>query len=184
MFTTVDNNEILIRPYQPADSIPEITALLHRAYAKMAHQGMHYLASHQNDKTTQERLAHGTSFLAIKNSAIVGTISVYGPYPGSEALFYRREGVYHFGQYAVDPTLQGTSLGKRLYQTVEDHCRANNVKTLALDTAETADHLIALYQRWGFKIVDHVQWDLTNYRSVIMAKELGTVRAIHELPQP
>ncbi len=168
-------NNILIRPYQPTDPIPEITALLHRAYGQLAAQGMRYLASHQNDKTTQERLAHGTSFLAIKDGAIVGTISVYGPYPGSEALFYRQEDVYHFGQYAVDPTLQGSGLGKRLYQTVEDHCRANNIKTLALDTAETADHLIALYQRWGFSIVDRVKWDEVNYKSVIMAKELTEI---------
>jgi len=30
--------DILIRPYQPTDPIPEITALLHRAYAGMAAQ--------------------------------------------------------------------------------------------------------------------------------------------------
>lgn len=166
------NNEILIRPYQPTDPIPEITALLHKAYGQLAAQGMRYLASHQGDKTTLERLTFGTSFLAIKDNAIVGTITLYGPYPEAEVPLYRQEGVNHFGQYAVDPDLQGSGLGKRLYQTVEDHCRKNNVKTLALDTAETAKHLIDIYQRWGFKIVDHVQWDCTNYRSVIMAKEL------------
>ncbi|MDP2807512.1 MAG: hypothetical protein Q8O74_05175 [bacterium] len=32
--------DILIRPYQPTDSIPEITQLLHKAYAKPAEQGM------------------------------------------------------------------------------------------------------------------------------------------------
>ena len=32
--------EITIRSYQPDDSIPEITALLHRAYAKPAGQGV------------------------------------------------------------------------------------------------------------------------------------------------
>jgi len=163
---------ILIRPYKPADPISEITALLHKAYTKMAQQGMLYLASHQSDLITKDRLTNGVSFLVLKDNVIVGTISVYGPYSGSEALFYRQEGVYHFGQYAVDPDLQGTGLGKRLYQTVEDHCRKNNVKTLALDTAETAEYLIALYQRWGFKIVDRVKWDEVNYRSVIMAKEL------------
>lgn len=31
---------ILIRPYQPDDPIPVITALLHRAYAGMAAQGI------------------------------------------------------------------------------------------------------------------------------------------------
>ena len=168
----INNNNILIRTYQPTDSISEIAALLHRAYAKMAQQGMRYLASHQDDKTTLERLTIGASFLAVKENAIVGTITLYGPYQEAEAPLYRQEGVNHFGQYAVDPDLQGAGLGKRLYQTVEDHCRNNNVRTLALDTAGTAKHLIDIYQRWGFKVVDHVQWDCTNYRSVIMAKEL------------
>jgi GNAT superfamily N-acetyltransferase len=164
--------DILIRPYQPTDPIPEITALLHRAYGPLAGQGLRYLASHQDDKTTLERLTSGASFIALKGNIIVGTITVYGPDPGDEAPLYRREGVNHFGQFAVDPALQGAGLGKRLYQTAEDHCRANKVKTLALDTAETAGQLIETYQRWGFAVVDHVQWDCTNYRSVIMAKEL------------
>lgn len=171
---------ILIRPYQSTDSIPEITALLHRAYAQMAGQGMRYLASHQDDRTTLERLTNGASFLALKEDAIVGTITAYGPYREAEVPLYRQEGVNHFGQFAVDPSLQGSGLGKRLYQTVEDHCRANSVKTLALDTAETAKHLIDIYQRWGFRVVDRVQWDCTNYQSVIMSKELGD----SSLPSP
>jgi predicted N-acetyltransferase YhbS len=163
---------ILIRPYQPTDSIPEITALLHKAFASMAAQGLLFLASHQSDMITKDRLVNGTSFLAINNNAIVGTISVYGPSMNYSVPLYRQQGVYHFGQFAVDPDLRGSGLGKRLYQTVEDHCRAKGVKTLALDTAETAVQLIALYEKWGFKAVDQVKWDVTNYKSVIMAKEL------------
>ncbi|MBI4727021.1 GNAT family N-acetyltransferase [candidate division TA06 bacterium] len=163
---------ILIRPYQPTDSIPKITQLLHKAYAKMAGQGMTYLASHQDDKTTEDRLTSGASFLALKDNAIVGTITVYGPHEDSEVPLYRQTGVCHFGQYAVDPDLQGSGLGKRLYQTIEDHCRAKGVRTLALDTAEMATQLIDLYQRWGFKVVDRVKWDVTNYHSVIMTKTL------------
>lgn len=165
-------NPVLIRPYQPSDPIPEITSLLHRAYGPLAAQGLRYLASHQDDQTTLERLTSGASFVAIKDNAIAGTITVYRPYPEAEVPLYRQPGVNHFGQFAVEPNLQGSGLGRRLYLTIEDHCRSNNVKTLALDTAETATHLIDLYARWGFEIVDHVQWDITNYRSVIMAKDL------------
>ncbi|MDP2807511.1 MAG: GNAT family N-acetyltransferase [bacterium] len=131
-----------------------------------------YLASRQSDLITQDRLTQGASFIAVKDTAIVGTITVYEPYQSSEVPLYRQKGVCHFGQYAVDPDLQGSGLGKRLYQTIEDHCKANNVKTLALDTAETDFELIALYQRWGFKVMDRVKWDVTNYHSVIMAKDL------------
>ncbi|MDO9069615.1 MAG: GNAT family N-acetyltransferase [Deltaproteobacteria bacterium] len=166
------SDNILIRPYQPTDSIPEITALLHRAYAKPAGQGVRFWASRQDDTVTERRLKKGTSFLAIKDGAIVGTISVYGPDKNSAAEFYRREDVRYFGQFGVDPALQGTGLGKRLYQTVEDHCRANNVKFLALDTCESAADLIEMYRRWGFKQVDRVKWEVVDFRSIIMAKEL------------
>ncbi|HAD82149.1 MAG: hypothetical protein A2509_00925 [Candidatus Edwardsbacteria bacterium RIFOXYD12_FULL_50_11] len=165
-------NSILIRPYQPADPIPEITALLHRAYAKLAGQGVRFWASRQDDSVTEKRLKTGTSFLAVKDSALVGTISVYGPDKNSPAEFYRRDDVNFFGQFGVDPALQGTGLGKRLYLTVEDHCKKNQVKFLALDTCENAADLIAMYQRWGFKQVDRVKWEVVDFRSIIMAKEL------------
>ncbi|MDQ7797609.1 MAG: GNAT family N-acetyltransferase [Candidatus Edwardsbacteria bacterium] len=164
--------DILIRPYQPTDSIPEITALLHRAYAKPAGQGVRFWASRQDDSVTEKRLKKGTSFLAVKDNALVGTISVYGPDKNSPAEFYRREDVSFFGQFGVEPALQGTGLGKRLYQTVEDHCRKNRVKFLALDTCENATDLIEMYQRWGFKQVDRVKWEVVDFRSIIMAKEL------------
>jgi GNAT superfamily N-acetyltransferase len=165
--------DILIRPYQPGDSIPEITALLHRAYARPAGQGVRFWASRQDDTVTEKRLKTGTSFLAVRDGAIVGTISVYGPDRDSPAEFYRREDVNFFGQFGVDPALQGTGLGKRLYQTVEDHCQKNNVKYLALDTCQDAAELIEMYQRWGFKQVDRVKWEVVDFRSIIMAKDLS-----------
>ena len=171
----MNNNEskaIIIRPYQPDDPIPEITALLHRAYAKPAGQGVRFWASRQDDSVTEKRLKAGTSFLALKDNAYVGTISVYGPEKNSSSAYYQRDDVWHFGQFGVDPTLQGTGLGKRLYQTVEDHCQKNNVRFLALDTCENAADLIEMYQRWGFKQVDRVKWEVVDFRSIIMAKEL------------
>jgi len=164
--------DILIRPYQPTDPIPEITALLHRAYAKPAGQGIRFWASRQDDSVTESRLKKGTSFMALKDGRFVGTISVYGPDKNSPAEFYRRDDVRYFGQFGVEPTLQGTGLGKRLYQTVEDHCRKNKVKILACDTCENATELIEMYQRWGFKQVDRVKWEVVDFRSIIMAKEL------------
>jgi GNAT superfamily N-acetyltransferase len=165
-------DEILIRPYQPGDPIPEITALLHRAYAKPAGQGIRFWASRQDDSVTESRLKKGTSFMAVMGGRFVGTISVYGPDKDSPAEFYRRDDVRYFGQFGVEPTLQGTGLGKRLYLTVEEHCIKNNVKFLALDTCENAKELIEMYQRWGFKQVDRVKWEVVDFRSIILAKEL------------
>jgi GNAT superfamily N-acetyltransferase len=163
---------ILIRPYHPDDSIPEITALLHRAYAKPAGQGVRFWASRQDDAVTESRLKSGTSFLAIQDGKIVGTISVYGPNRDSGAEFYRRDDVNYFGQFGVDPALQGTGLGKRLYLTVEEHCRRNGVRFLACDTCENATELIAMYRRWGFKQAGQTKWEVVDFKSIILAKEL------------
>jgi hypothetical protein len=43
---------------------------------------------------------------------------------------------------------------------------------MALDTAEPAAHLIAFYNRLGYRFIEHAQWRMTNYRSVIMSKTL------------
>ena len=49
---------------------------------------------------------------------------------------------------------------------------SNGAAELALDTSEGADHLIAWYERIGFRIVEYAQWKGKRYRSVIMSKTL------------
>src|SRR5579864_3313349 len=47
---------------------------------------------------------------------------------------------------------------------------------LALDTAEPATDLIRFYSRHGYRIVETVQWEEVNYRSVVMSKQLSARR--------
>jgi hypothetical protein len=56
---------------------------------------------------------------------------------------------------------------------IERRAREKGIATLALDTSEHADHLIALYQSKGYAFVEHVRWPDVNYRSMIFAKSLG-----------
>jgi GNAT superfamily N-acetyltransferase len=167
------NRSAIIREYNELDSISEITTLLHKSYAPLAQLGLKYLASHQDEKTTLQRLTKGQSFVAVDVGRIVGVISVYPPRDDASAQIYRQLGVFHFGQFAIDPSYQGKGIGKLLYMKVENYCRTQNGTTIALDTSENATHLISMYENWGFKIVDKVKWDITNYRSVIMAKPLN-----------
>ena len=55
---------------------------------------------------------------------------------------------------------------------IEARARALGATMLALDTAESADGLVTLYQRRGFQKIGRVQWDSTNYASVVMGKAL------------
>ncbi|WP_312116724.1 hypothetical protein [Brevibacillus reuszeri] len=48
----------------------------------------------------------------------------------------------------------------------------------SLDTAEGAHHLIRYYSARGYRHVDYVQWNETNYRSVLMSKKLGDPSAV------
>jgi len=43
-----------------------------------------------------------------------------------------------------------------------------------------------MYRRWGFKQVGQTKWEVVDFKSIILAKDLTAVRAvraIHELPQ-
>lgn len=133
---------------------------------------MRFVASYQDDATTLERIQGGACFVAESDGRLVGTVTVYDGDPEDPCELYRRPDVMYFGQFGVEPSLQGSGIGRRLLGAAEDYARENGASELALDTSEKATGLIALYSRWGFEIVGTVDWDVTNYVSVLMAKKL------------
>lgn len=153
-------------------TIADVTTLLHRAYAPLAARGMRYLASHQPNTTTRKRMADGTAFLARLGPRIVGTITFYPPGRHGGCDWYERDDVASFGQFAVDPDLQGRGIARALLALVEAEARAVEVTHLACDTSEHASELIGMYARRGFEIVGSTKWNEVNYRSVIMSKRL------------
>ena len=169
--------EILIRPYHSDDSIGQITVLLHEAYGQLARMGLRFLATHQDEATTVERISSGVrTFVAQRGDSIVGTLTLYGPYPTSSTPWYRQPTVFHFGQFAVKPLLQRNGIGAQMIKFAEEAARTLGATELALDTAEPAQHLRQWYQRLGFRFIEYAQWDVTNYRSVILSKQLVAER--------
>jgi predicted N-acetyltransferase YhbS len=164
---------LTIRAWQPTDDVDYITELLHRAYAPLALAGLRYLATYQSAEITRERLTAGHPFVALREGAIVGTATLYPPDANSPCELYRQPGVYCFGQFAVLPELQRGGIGRQLVEHLEAVARQLGATVLALDTAEGAVHLVEWYQRLGFRLVQYVEWDVTNYRSVVMSKALG-----------
>lgn len=170
---SVTPEEIIIRRYRPGDSIGQITTLLHEAYGQLARMGLRFLATHQDEATTLDRITSGVcTFVAQRGETIVGTLTLYGPHPTSSALWYRQPTVFHFGQFAVQPGLQRNGIGLQMLRMAEAEARSVGATELALDTAEPAEHLCRWYQQLGFRFVEYVQWDVTNYRSVILSKRL------------
>jgi GNAT superfamily N-acetyltransferase len=165
------SSEIKIREWSRDDDISRITEVLHCAYAQLAELGFRYHATWQGDDVTFQRLSSGVSYLAIHEELIVGTITLRVPPNVSGCSWYDRGDVASFGQFGVDPAYQKCGIGSRLVEVVEAETKNRGIPNLAIDTAEGAEHLIEIYNRRGYKFVGYADWDITNYRSVIMNKE-------------
>lgn len=164
--------EVRVRPLAESDSITDLTELLHRAYARLADMGLKFVATHQDDETTKHRLKDAECYVAEKDGRILGTILFRPPGTARGCPWYDRPDVAVFGQFGVEPAQQGRGIGGTLLDHVELRARELKATELALDTAESAHHLIELYSKRGFRIVGTVKWEPVNYRSVIMSKSL------------
>lgn len=164
---------IKVRPLSPADSIPELTCLLHRAYARLAAMGLRYMATHQSDEVTRERTGQGECYVAVASGTLVGTIMFKPADRTVGSPWLDRPEVASLGQFAVAPNAQALGLGAHLMDLVEARAAATGAEEIALDTAEPAAHLVAWYARRGYRLIEYAQWSHTNYRSVIMSKRVG-----------
>ena len=165
--------DLIIRPLAESDSLEDLTELLHRAYGFLANMGLRFHATFQDVETTRHRVSTGECFVAELDGKVIGTITYYEPSDHTGCEFYQRQGVCHLGQLAVEPEVQKQGIAGRLMRHAEEYARLRGMSEVALDTAEPATHLISWYERMGYRFICHHQWDITNYRSVIMAKALA-----------
>lgn len=153
-------------------SVAELTALLHEAYASLAALGLRYVATWQGDEITLSRALSGECYLLRCEEGLVGTVVFRPADRTSGCPWYDRPEVASFGQFAVRPALQGRGLGSRLLDLCEQRARETGARELACDTAEPAGHLIRFYTRRGYRQVGTADWSSTNYRSVILSKQI------------
>ncbi len=161
-----------MRRLADSDSLEELTDLLHRGYRRLADMNLRFVATYQDVETTRRRASEGECFVVLQAGRIVGTITLYPPERCGGCEWYDRPEVACFGQFTVEPGLQGAGLGSAMISAVEARARELGARELALDTAEPATHLIEYYARRGYRCVGDVQWRETNYRSVIMSRRL------------
>jgi len=164
---------MIIRSWRIDDDVEALTHMLHRAYAPLAARGLRYGATHQAPEATRRRLIGGHAFVAQSGIRLVGTITSYAPDPAATVQAYRESTTYHFGQFGVDPEFKGRGVGRALYAAMVDDAIRRGAKFMALDTAAPATDLIALYERWGYSVVERTRWDSTNYESVIMQRRIA-----------
>ena len=165
--------EFSIRPLASSDSILELTHLLHLAYRQLGARGLNYSAVDQSPETTAQRIEDGECLVAVAGHRLLGTIMFYPPDHASGCTWYDRPEIAKLGQFGVLPELQHGGIGRHLLQAAEARAAAAGAAEIALDTAETATHLVAWYARCGYRFIEHAQWPGKVYRSVIMSKLIG-----------
>jgi GNAT superfamily N-acetyltransferase len=163
---------ILYRYLAATDDVDALTALLHESYAPLAAAGMRFVASYQGADVTRRRMARGETLLAVEDGTVVGLVTLAEAAATRGAPFYDRPDVASFGQFAVDPRKQRLGIGSALLHFVERRAAELGVTELGLDTSEHATGLIAFYQARGYRFIEFCQWDVTNYRSVVLGKRL------------
>ena len=160
---------IEVRRIAPQDSLADLTALLHKAYARLAAMGLRYVASHQSVDITRQRIEQGECYVALAHGALVGTIIFKPTEATAGSSWLDRPDVASLAQFAVDPAWQSQGLGGRLMTFVEARAAQAGARELALDTSEQAAHLIDWYARRGYRFIEYTQWKQVNYRSVVMS---------------
>ncbi len=165
---------VKIKCFSTQDSIHEIRLLLNKSYKVLADMGLNYVAATQDDEETLKRIATAERcYLGLDQDKIIATLSLYAPKPSKHCQWYNQSNVAKIGQFAVLPAYQGTGIGSELLNHAEEQARLlAGVTELALDTAETAYHLIAYYEKRGYRYIETIQWQHANYPSVIMSKSL------------
>ena len=171
--------EIEFRIFKIGDNVKKINSLLLSAYKPLADKGMRYAASHENVDATMRNIQDGECHIGIYNDEIVACGMLRIPslveksgWKANGPEWYRKQGVTTFGRFAVSTDLQGNGLGSKMMDVLENRAKELGFIELALDTSEHADHLIKMYEARGYRFIEYHQWDITNYKSVVMSKKL------------
>ncbi len=164
----------MIRLLRDDDDLDALTEMLHAAYRPLADLGLNYTATDQDVQTTRSRVHVGETWVAELDGRVVGTVTLKESNP-EEPNWYGRPDVAAFEQFGVDPAVQGQGIGKQLLEKIERRAREKGYAELACDTAQPARHLIALYEKWGYRVVDEIRYEGKTYPSFILSKALAAI---------
>jgi GNAT superfamily N-acetyltransferase len=170
---------VVVRRFDPErDAFEQLTAMLHRSFARLGMMGLNCTCVDQTVEITEARARRGECYVAVCNGRIVGTMTLYAPEPASRCALYRRDDVASVRQLGVDPSYQHRGIGKSLLAFAEHWAASRGYAQLALDTPQPAAHLVSFYRAQGFDVVDVFRFDGKRYDSVILAKPPVAIRML------
>jgi GNAT superfamily N-acetyltransferase len=168
-----------LRRFDPSrDSFVALTALLHRAFARLGAMGIHCTCVDQTVEVTRARASRGDCYVAVCDGKIVGTMTLYAPDRESLCELYRCNDTASMRQFGVEPGWQARGIGTLLLAFADHWAATRGYSELALDTPQPATHLISFYRGQGFRIVDFVRFDGKLYDSAILSRAPVAARTL------
>lgn len=158
-----------------AEDAPELTALLNSAYRELQEAGLNFTAATQDVETTRQRVAEGVCWVVEHDGRVAASMTMSVPPPEdvrSLSEHARVSGTGWLCQVAVGPELRGRAVAKTLFELACSWAEGHGITTIGLDTAAPAEHLAAMYARWGFEHVDTVRFPGKRYDSVVMTRSV------------
>ncbi|KQV26437.1 GNAT family N-acetyltransferase [Yonghaparkia sp. Root332] len=164
-----------LRPVEVGD-IPRLTRLLHAAYAELGAAGLNFTAVDQSYEVTARRINSGSTWVAEAGGRLAATVTLAIP-PSSPlralSLTAAAPRTAWLNQLAVHPDHRGAGWGRALFERCVREARARGAERLGLDTAEPAEHLRAMCNRWGFEGRESIHWEGKTYDSRVMSLDLA-----------
>jgi predicted N-acetyltransferase YhbS len=156
---------ISIREARPGEA-PVITGIINRAYEVEAF----FKIGDRTDETEIARYLQKDTFLVAEDgSGVVGTVRVKNH--GSEG---------HFGMLAVDPSAQGSGLGRRLVGAAESWATKRGCTSMWLEVVNLREELPPFYRKFGYEATGTQPWPEDSLERIsrdahfiIMSKELA-----------
>jgi putative acetyltransferase len=122
--------------------VPSIAAVLHESFIeyKSSYTQEAFASTTPAGDQIQNRMKEGPIWVALKDDAIVGTVSAV---PKGEALYIRG--------MAILPAARGQRVGLLLLREVESFASESGFKRLYLSTTPFLSRAIRLYEHYGFR---------------------------------
>jgi GNAT superfamily N-acetyltransferase len=168
---------VTLRRLCAGDSLDELTALLHRAFARLGKMGVNCTCVDQSVAVTRERVTHGECYVALLDDRLIATMTLHEPDARSKGAWRHRRSSAGIHQLAVDPDYQACGIGTALLDFAEAWARARGHGELTLHTPQPAQQLREFYRRRGYRMVGFVRLAGKRYRSVVLSKRVDETRA-------
>lgn len=167
-----NNSELTYRLFTKKDSIEELTKLINNAYKANAEKGMNFGGATQDSKKIWRRIRKGICIIVLHKKRIIATVTLKPTHKTKGSNWYKKSYVAKRNLLAVDPEYQKKGIASHLIKLTEIIAKNIGAEEIAIDTAENNTTLFAYYNKNNYRFIEYIDWESTNYRSVIYSKSL------------